>query len=299
MLEMKEVGFLICPWGFSKAVLRRFQNLIRIILRIFKFLPDALKKADINLNAEEYLANVIGSCLIYFVFFSFLLFAIFYFIRELVLSKAVAYGGLLGLVVGFLVFALALFYPRIIARKKGEKVERSLVFALKDLLLQLESGASVHKAFYVLSKSGYGELSKEFGRAVKEINKGVSVASALRNISERVDSDYLKKTTWQVTNSMVAGTSFKIALRNIIKDLILEQQYKIKNYAQELNMWSLVYMLVAVALPTIGVTLLIILSIFAGFGITQEMFFLFLAITFVIQFLIIGIVKSRRPLVDY
>lgn len=104
---------------------------------------------------------------------------------------------------------------------------------------------------------------------------------------------------WQIANALNAGTSFRVALKNIISDLILDQRAKIKGYTNELNLWSLVYMMFAVALPTIGVTVVIVLSTFSGFGITKQTFIVFLILTMIVQFVIIGLVKSRRPVVNF
>ena len=295
---MEKPPFLICNQGINRKIIK-IRFIFLVFLFVIKRLKNTLKKTEIEISEEGYLASLIFSNLIYFILSLGLFTLIFYFARELSLNKSL----LISLAVSFgIMMMLSLFfilYPGILARKKGENIERNLVFVLKDLLMQLESGSDMQRAFFSISKSNYGETSKEFSKVVKEINKGVSVEDSLRNLSERIESDYLKKTIWQITNAMHAGTSFKTALRNIINDLILEQRSKIKNYSQELNVWSLVYMMVAVALPTIGITIMIILSTFAGFGISQDMLIMFLIIAFIVQFLIVGMVKSRRPLVDF
>ena len=92
---------------------------------------------------------------------------------------------------------------------------------------------------------------------------------------------------------------FQINLQAIISDLDTEQKSKIMSYSRELNLWSLVYMLFAVAIPTIGSTMLVILSTFAGFGISQQIFITFLVICFFIQFFLMNFVKVRRPIVQF
>tara|TARA_Y100000310_G_scaffold343799_1_gene453092 strand:- start:4018 stop:4275 length:258 start_codon:yes stop_codon:yes gene_type:complete len=84
----------------------------------------------------------------------------------------------------------------------------------------------------------------------------------------------------------------------LIDDLTLDQRNRIKKYAAELNLWSLLYLLFAVAVPTIGATMLVILSSFAGFGVTQGFFIIFISICFIIQLILIGFVKTRRPVAN-
>lgn len=73
-------------------------------------------------------------------------------------------------------------------------------------------------------------------------------------------------------NSIKSGSNIKKTLKSITKELSSEQRTKIANYSRELNLWSLIYMLFAVAVPSIGSTMLVILSSFAGFGIDRPMF---------------------------
>jgi len=77
------------------------------------------------------------------------------------------------------------------------------------------------------------------------------------------------------------------------------QKGKIMNYARELNLWSLIYMMFAVAIPTIGSTMMVILSTFAGFGVSKQMFVSFIALCFAIQFIMVNFVKARRPVVQF
>ena len=64
-------------------------------------------------------------------------------------------------------------------------------------------------------------------------------------------------------------------------------------------MWSLIYMLFAVAIPTIGSVMLVILSSFAGMGLGKPFFIVFICICFFIQFVLVGFIKTRRPVVQF
>ena len=143
---------------------------------------------------------------------------------------------------------------------RAELIEKNLVFALKDLSIQITSGVPTYNAFVNVAKSNYGSISKEFENIAKNVNSSVPLSKALEESAIKSGSEYYKKTMWQLINTMRAGASLKGALKTIINELSLDQKTKIKSYAQELNLWSLIYLLFAVAIPTIGLTLIIILS---------------------------------------
>ena len=130
------------------------------------------------------------------------------------------------------------------------------------------------------------------------MNTGTPVDNALEEMALTSSSEFLRRAVWQLVNTLKAGASLQGALNSIISDLTADQSTRIKDYGRELNLWSLIYMLFAVAVPTMGATLLVILASFAGAGISQEMFIAFIAINFIVQFIIIGFVKSRRPVVN-
>ena len=205
---------------------------------------------------------------------------------------------ILSLFLGIIIFIALIRYPKILAGKKAERIDKNLVFALKDLLLQINSGVNFYNAIVNIGKSNYGLISKELTKVAREIKAGKPVEKALEVLAIQTGSDYLKKTIWQIVNSLRSGSSLKGALKNIINELVDEQKGKIKNYTHELNLWSLIYMLFAVAIPTIGAVMLIILSGFAGVGINKATFVSFVVLTFIAQIIIIGFIKTRRPIVN-
>ena len=134
--------------------------------------------------------------------------------------------------------------------------------------------------------------------AAKKIQTGMSVETAFEEMAKNNDSKHFKKVIWQIINTIRAGASLREALTSIISDLQDSQRSKIVNFANELNLWSLIYMLFAVAIPSIGTTMMVILSAFGGAELTQGTFILFVSLCACIQFAIIGFIKARRPVVE-
>lgn len=287
---------MILPLNISKKLIKPFTGLGE---RISKFLPGLkhdLKETDIKLNDVEYIAHSLVNGLAFFIlFFGLLLFLYIMQGKETyaVLAQSFAYA--------LFIFAIILYilmrYPKIIAGKKAELIDKYLIFALKDLRLQIGSGVPFYNALVNVSKAGYGQASIEIEKAAKAINTGTPTREALEKMALESKSEFLRRIIWQLINTLKAGASLKGALDTIIRNLTLEQQDKIKKYAHELNLWILVYMLFAVAVPTIGATLLVILSSFAGFGVTKQFFIFFVVMCFIIQVILIGFIKTRRPVV--
>lgn len=161
-------------------------------------------------------------------------------------------------------------YPRVMARKVAEKVDRELIFALKDMYIQINSGVSLFDAMCNVSKADYGYVSNDFEFAVRDITAGDSEERALEKLAVKTKSDYFKKALWQLITAMHSGASTAGALRSVIDVLIGYQHRMIKNYCSELNFWILMFMLIAATIPTLGITLSVVLSTFGSAGITPR-----------------------------
>lgn len=269
--------------------------------KISTFIPGLkydLIKADFDVTPNEYISYTIMHATVISSLFFILLFPLSLIIagRTLTASLQVAIGSALAI---FTLFNLVLFrYPNIQAGKIGEQIDKNLVYGLKDLLLQISSGITLNQAISNVAQSNYGQISLEFSKISKTVKTGTPMIKALEEAALTTKSQFMKRTVWQMVNSIKAGTNIKGALKTVIEELITEQQNSIKNYAKELNLWTLIYMLFAVAIPSIGGTLLIVLSSFAGAGLSKSSFILFLIMGFLIQIALIEFIKSRRPVIN-
>ncbi|MEM3690353.1 MAG: type II secretion system F family protein, partial [Candidatus Micrarchaeia archaeon] len=200
---------------------------------------------------------------------------------------------------GFLVFlvffAFFMYYPRVLARKIVEDVDRDLVYALKDLLLQISSGVPLFDAMVNISKSGYGAVSREFRRTVQEINAGEMQETALEKMAMRTESEFLRRTIRQMLTAFKSGASLQAALKSVIKNLQQYQYSQIKSYTYELNLWVLLFIIIAVAVPSLGITLLVILSTFGGISVTEGFILSLIVFCILCEFALIEFIKSRRP----
>jgi flagellar protein FlaJ len=274
------------------------KGLGKTLSELFPNLKENLGYSGLNTMPEYYTISALLSSFIISTFFAILMY-ILASSQDHSITKVILLTFMSFFVIILLLFLIFIKYPGILKKKKAGEINKHLMFAVKDLLLHTSAGSSFFEAMYNISKSNYGEVSIEFSKVVKKINTNTPTLEALEMLSNSVESDYLKKVLWQLINTLKAGGDLKQSLDAIVNDLITMQRSNIIGYANELNLWSLIYMLFAVAAPTIGMTMMIILSSFADVGINETVLIIFIGITMVIQLIIIVLIKSRRPMVEF
>ena len=84
-------------------------------------------------------------------------------------------------------------YPRILSGKTAELIDKHLVFALKDLLLQINSGVTLYNGLVNVVKEGYGQASKELEKVAKDVSCGIPIDKALEKMALQTKSEFLRK----------------------------------------------------------------------------------------------------------
>ncbi|MBN2013539.1 MAG: type II secretion system F family protein [Candidatus Altiarchaeota archaeon] len=258
----------------------------------------SLIEIDNDSDADEYIALSILSALIYGILLFILIFGLLFSLGE-VIDRVIFLALMAGFVVFALFFFLFLIYPSILAGKKAEQIERDLIFALKDILLEINSGSTIYSALIEVANSEYGMVSKEIENVVRKVDTGTPLEDALEKLALKTTSENFKNAIWQLVNTLRAGSDIEDALRELIRNMNIDHRAKIRNYAQELNVMVLIYLLFAVVIPTIAITMLIIIGPFISMSLGLDIiFYLILSVSFVIQIMLIEFMKSRRPVVN-
>lgn len=296
--ENHHVFLMIIPYGITKRLLRPMRGISGKLIKFFPNLPKDLKKTDLSYVPADYItAGLMSYALLSSLFGVLIWWLADYRGREMQQSILLGTASAVGLLLIFLIILVRI--PSIQSRSRADDIDKHLLYALKDLVLQISSGSTLYDAMVMVSKAGYGSASQLFDTVVRKVRVGIPMRKALDDLANSTDSEYVRKTAWQMINSLRAGADLRITLNSIINDLNAEQKSKILNYSRELNLWSLVYMMFAVAIPTIGSTMMVILSTFAGFGVNQVTFIIFVVICFIVQFILMNFVKARRPIVQF
>lgn len=195
-------------------------------------------------------------------------------------------------------FMYVLMYPKVLINRKVRELEKNMLFAMRHMLIQAKSGITLFDSMVSVSKGRYGLVSQEFNDAVRKISTGWRDVDALEDMALRNPSLYFRRSLWQISNALRAGADIAQTLDSIIKDLSSEQRIKVRQYGSQLNPLAFMYMMFGVIMPSLGISLLVSLSSFTGFGIDPMYFWGIIAFLVIFKFNFIGIVKSKRPAVE-
>ena len=111
-------------------------------------------------------------------------------------------------------------------------------------------------------------------------------------------SEKFGKILFHVNNSLRLGIDVAPPLNAVLEEITREQEIEIKRYGKKLNTLVIFYMLGAIVIPSIGMTIFIVLSSFINFSITASHFLAALFFIIIIELLFISLFKSIRPTVN-
>ena len=192
---------------------------------------------------------------------------------------------------GFLTFAK---YPKIKTNRRTRQLEKDLPYALRDILIEIKSGIPLYNAMKTVT-SGYGEASEEFSIIIKDIDGGKSMVEALEESIVRNPSERYRRAMWQLNNSIKSGTDISVTLDSVVDSIIKDQKLDIKTYGKELNPYILIYLLIAVIGPSLGITGLIVISSFTGTSVDRNVYIVVIFLLLIAQFFFLNLIKSKRP----
>ena len=285
------------PFTFSK--LDKQKKRAQGTKRLFKpkknsKLGEYLRGLDIGLTREEYLTICVKSIFSTFIFVLIFALALLYMIK---VKRFIQYSLIAAAAFSVFIYFLQISYPRVYHNRKEKEIERSLIPAMEDMLVQLNSGIPLFTILVNISSSDYGILSDEFKKAVKRINAGSPQIEVLEELGDRNPSIFFRRTLWQISNGMRAGSDISIVIRESIKSLNEEQLIQIQNYGNKLNPLIMFYMLISVIVPALAMTFLTVLSSLINIPpfVTIFMFVALFIFVAIMQFTFLGVIKSIRP----
>ena len=189
------------------------------------------------------------------------------FVLIMVVMIVLGFGVLIGVVFGMLIFLLSImiiFLPKLQKGKSSSEASKELPYALRQMATELRAGVGLHESMRSVALSGYGPLSEEFARTLEEIRYGETTENALLDMSERINSDGLTRAVHQITRTLSSGGDLSKTLNVIAEDVAYEMRMKLKDYAQKLNSFTMIYMFVAILGPVIFMIMLIAAATVSG-----------------------------------
>jgi len=263
------------------------------IVRHLPTLKHKLKKAGMNYKPEEFIKRTF---LTTFYMTTGLIASI-----GLILAKFNVLKGFMILFVPILfllLFSYFLKLPDVKIAAKGKEVTREIIFAGRHLIIELESGVPLYNAFINISKN-YPTLGKYFSEIIDKVNLGTSMEDALAEAVEFIPSDNFRRLLWQILNSIKTGSDIANSLSLTLEQISREQTIEVNKYAKKLNPLAMFYMIIAVIIPTLGVTMLVVFSSFIS--LTIDLFILMILAFFLgfVQFMFLSIIKFSRPAIQF
>jgi len=250
-----------------------------------------LRQAESGLIPKEYISMCMFSTTILFGFF--LIFSFF-------MTKAginFFLGVTISIFLCIIIFFQQALYPKTAANMRVRDIEKNLLPTLQNILIQLNSGVPVFNIIVSIANSNYGEISKEFEIAVREINAGKQQISVLDDLATRNPSINFRRAIWQITNGMKTGSDLSGILEESISSLGELQLIQIQRYGGQLKPFAMFYLLLAIILPSLGTTFIILLSSFLAISETgiKTIFWSLFIMVVILQIIFLGAIKSRRP----
>lgn len=208
----------------------------------------------------------------------------------------------LTLLVAFpIIFAVMFFYfmqlPKVRISRIRKEINKEIIFASRFLVVEIESGVTLYNAMRNTAKN-YQYVGAYFNDIVNKVNIGTDMETAISETLELCPSESLIKILWQISNSLKTGSNIAEPLRTVIDTLIREQQILVNEYAKKLNPLAMFYMLIAIIMPSLGVTMLTIVSIFAGIRLELPVLLFIAGLNGFMQFMFVAMVNSIRPPVE-
>ncbi|MEM3555186.1 MAG: type II secretion system F family protein [Candidatus Micrarchaeia archaeon] len=268
------------------------RRIVGVVVKQFPDLPRKLEMADMAIDPKDFVARTLVNALVMMVLFTFVL--------SLLASEMkfpLIFVALIAPIIFFAFFMMGMGAVDVRISQKAREVDRDALFAGRDILIALKSGAPLFNALVGVRKD-YGATSREFQKIVEKIDSGIPPEIALQQAYESNKAPSFRRIILQILMSLRSGSDIATGLETALNQISQEQVIEIKRYGQKLNPIAMFYMLFAIILPSLGVAIGVILSSFINLGVDFGVLLVVLVVLALIQYTFLTIIKSSRPSFD-
>ena len=260
------------------------EKLYKLLARRNPGLKTKLVQAGIQDSAEDYVKKTIFNSLL---LSSGLAFITFMFLLSPVVFLIVPFFA-------FLFYFYFLGYVDVKIEQIKKDIDREIVYAGRFLIIEIESGVTFYDAIYNIEKN-YKVIGTYFGDIVNKVYLGTSLEDALNETMITTPSNNLRKILWQILNSIKTGGDIGVSLNAVIDQIMKEQKISVQDYGKKLNPLAMFYMMIAIIIPSLGVTMIVVLATFLGLQVGLPFLLVIAGFLGFIQFMFLSIIKSARP----
>lgn len=268
--------------------------MVQLIKRIAHKLPTLgikLKQGGMNLTPEQFVKRTFTSA--FYLTTGLLVIAAGFF------SKLPYFGQLIAVltpVVFIVMFAYFLRIPDIKARQIMTEIDTEIVDAGRFMLVELQSGMSIYESIKTASMN-FPHVGRHFHKIIVSINTGTSLDDALNDAITMTPSQDFRRVLWQILNSLKTGSDVAQGLKEVIEQISKEHLIEVRKYGRKLNPLTMFFMILAVIVPSLGITMLVVLSSLFSIKIDLTILLIIAGLLGFVQFMFLALVKSSRPAV--
>lgn len=179
-----------------------------------------------------------------------------------------------------------------------KEIDQEIIYAGRFIIIEIESGVSIYNTIQNVEKN-YTYVGKYFGDIINKVYLGTTIEDAINDTMINTPSNNLRKVLWQMMNSLKTGSDIGPALSSVVSQIMKEQQIAVQEYGKKLNPLAMFYMMIAIILPSLGVTMLVILATFIGINMSLGTLLGIAAFLAFVQFMFLSMIKSSRPPISY
>jgi len=222
------------------------------------------------------------------------------FVVGTLLAKLNVVMGALYLVFPVLFIVMFLYFiklPDARINKREREISRELLYVTRHLIIEMESGVAIYNALVNISKN-YPTMGKYFQEIITKVDMGTPLEDALNETIEITPSANFRKVLWQIINSLKTGADITLSLSAVVDQIAREQVIEMQNYSKKLNPLAMFYMILAVIIPTLGTTMLIVFSSFLSIELNFITLMIICCFLAFFQMIFLGIIRGSRPAME-
>ncbi|MCX6775801.1 MAG: type II secretion system F family protein [Candidatus Micrarchaeota archaeon] len=278
--------------GRSKSKAGWERRVVSVLVMQFPDLPRKLEMADMNIDPRDFVVRTLLNAVVMMIMLSIVLGML-----ASVFSFPIIVVALMSPLLFFVFFMMGIGAVDVKITQKAKEVDRESLFAGRDILIALKSGAPLFNALMGVRKE-YGATSREFKKIVERIDSGIPAEIALQQAYEANKAASFRRIILQILMSLRSGADVATGLETALNQISAEQVIEIKRYGQKLNPIAMFYMLFAIIMPSLGVAIGVILSSFISLDVDFGTLVIILVFLALIQYLFLTIIRSSRPSFD-
>ena len=278
--------------GKPKSKMTWGRRIISVLVMQFPDLPRKLEMADMEIDPRDFISRTLLNALVMMIMLTLvfgMLASVFNFPLPVV--------AIMSPLVFFVFFMMGMGAIDVRISQKAKEVDREALFAGRDILIALKSGAPLFNSLMGVRKD-YGATSREFKKIVERIDSGIPAEIALQQAYETNKAAAFRRIILQILMSLRSGADVATGLETALNQISEEQVIEIKRYGQKLNPIAMFYMLFGIIMPSLGVAIGVILTSFVSIDIDFGTLTILLVGLGLIHYIFLTIIKSSRPSFD-